>query len=191
MPIYAPGKRINPSIRRKDDGKRPVYASLFLTSMVDMFAILVIFLLQSFSADGEIIVLPSGLELPKAENTGTLEEAPSLTISVDEVAFEGDEIIETSEVMTQEAWLIPALQERLNLYREELNQRIEEGEILEEQVQEMQAINISADRRLPFEAVRKVIYNAGHAGFPDFRFAVFPGQVEEEMLIPPAYTPNQ
>ncbi len=33
-------------------------------------------------------------------------------------------------------------------------------------------INVSADKRLPFETVKKVIYTSGFAGFPDFRLAV-------------------
>src|SRR3954470_17401936 len=103
MSIIAPGKRINPTILRKSSmGRRSVYAGLFLTSMVDMFAILVIFLLQSFSSEGDLIILPPGLELPKAKNVGTLERAGSLVIARDKITFEGKLIAMTDDVLKQE-----------------------------------------------------------------------------------------
>lgn len=176
MPIYAPSRRINPTIRRRDLSRKTVYASLFLTSMVDMFAILVIFLLQSFSSIGEIIVLPRGLELPKAHNVGVLELGPSLVISREQILFEGQEVAKTQEVYEQTAWAIPKLQESLKAYKEK-NKDVALLKSAPETAgdEERFKINISADKRLPFHVIRKVIYNAGYVGFPDFRFAVFAG----------------
>ncbi|MBN8555856.1 MAG: biopolymer transporter ExbD [Deltaproteobacteria bacterium] len=185
MPIVAPSRRINPTVKRKGNVRKQVYAGLFLTSMVDMFAILVIFLLQSFSAEGDLIILPPGLELPKAENVGTLEPAPSLVISQDKILFEGVEVAKTAEVMAQTDWAVPKLQEALKNYQPKTPFKPEETP--KEEVGSgsgnktpTQKINISADRRMPFSIVKKIIYNAGYAGFPDFRFAVFAGPKVEE-----------
>lgn len=181
MAIYAPDRRINPTIRRKGTGgRKAVFAGLYLTSMVDMFAILVVFLLQSFSAEGELIVLPKGLELPEAANTGTLEKAAVLTISREKVEFEGKFIADTEKVAAQEGWAIGALQDELKAYKAKLETEMREKAAKAGQpipaaqpVKLEQKINISADRRLQFQIVKKVIYNASFAGFPDFRFAVF------------------
>jgi len=143
--------------------------------MVDMFAILVIFLLQSFSSEGEIIVLPSGLQLPKAANTGVLERAPSLAIGLEEIMFEGKQVAKTQDFVGKEDWVIPELQRTLQEYKQNLEaQALALGEISPEDQKKLRMINISADRRLPFEIVKKVIYNAGFEGFPDYKFAVFP-----------------
>jgi hypothetical protein len=179
MPIIAPAKRINPTIRRRT-GFEPkgVYATLFLTSMVDMFAIMVIFLLQSFSAEGELIILPQGLELPKAKNTGVLERAPSLVVAKEKIMFEGLAIIDTAKVIEAKEWHVPELQEALKGYKEKIAAEIAKSNpplTEEEAKKKAQRINISADRRLLFNVIKKVIYNAGFAGFPDFRFAVFAG----------------
>lgn len=182
MPIYAPDRRINPSVRRKGLGRKDVYAGLFLTSMVDMFAIMVIFLLQSFSSEGELIVLPRGLELPKAQNTGILQRAPSLIVSQEEFSFEGKVLGKTADLMAQKEWFHQALSDELKAFKagleKETQARIMAG-MEEEQAKELereaQKINISVDRRLPFSIVKKVIYNAGFSGFPDSRFAVFGG----------------
>lgn len=183
MPIYAPSKRINPSIKRRSASRKSVYVPLFLTSMVDMFAILVIFLLQSFSSEGQIIVLPSGLQLPKAENTGRLERAPSIVVGLKEIRFEGKALANTQKVLKQNEWSVPPLREALQGYKKQLEaQAIVNRDLQEEDEQTRQKINISADKRLPFEVVKKVIYNAGFEGFPDFRFAVFPGAEPSEDL---------
>jgi biopolymer transport protein ExbD len=181
MPIYAPSKRINPTIlRRSGGGRKTVYAGLALTSMVDMFALMVIFLLMNFSAEGELIILPKGLELPKAHNTGTLERAPSIVVSMDQVLFEGEEMAKTEEVIAQGSWVIPKLQEALKEYKKTLDDevkiRIRSGMPEEEakaDAEKNKKMNVSVDRRLKFGLVKKIIYNAGYGGFPDFRFAVF------------------
>lgn len=174
MPIYAPARRINPSIRRRGTGRKGVYASLFLTSMVDMFAILVIFLLQSFSSEGELIVLPQGLELPKVKNTGSLEEAPSLVIGLEEVIFQGEVVAQTSDVIQMQEWNIPKLQEVLTNFKAQREaETIALRELDEKTKIDLQKINISADRRLSFSTVKKVIYTAGFAGFPYYQLAVF------------------
>ncbi len=183
MAIYAPARRINPSIQRTGSDRKDVYASLFLTSMVDMFAILVIFLLQSFSSEGELIVLLPGLELPKAENVGSLERAPSLVISRDVIMFEGVEIAKTEDVRNQEGWEIEPLMKTLKDYQNKIESEfslkpptgldLKDPEAVETAKKELRKMNISADRRLEFQIVKKIIYNASYVGFPDFRFAVF------------------
>lgn len=180
MAIIAPAKRINPSIKRKTGiEKKSVMAGLYLTSMVDMFAIMVIFLLQSFSAEGELIVLPKGIELPMAENTGILERAPSLIISMDQVTLEGEFVAGTPRVTEQPDWAIPELQTALKAFHDKQEAEMKTKGLSEEEIKEkIRKINVSADRRLEFQVVKKVIYNAGYAGFPDFRFAVFAGTSE-------------
>jgi biopolymer transport protein ExbD len=174
MAIRANASRINPTLRRRNGGSRKqVYAGLFLTSMVDMFAILAIFLLQSFSSEGELIILPQGLELPKAQNVGTLEYAPSLVIAQDKILFEGKEIAKTQEVINQPEWVVPALQDALKNFKAPPGREPKPDPNADPDKPITQKINISADRRLQFHIIRKIIYNAGFAGFPDFRFAVF------------------
>lgn len=193
MPIYAPGKRINPSLlrRRSSDARKGVYANLSLTSMVDMFAIMVIFLLQSFSAQGEIIVLPSQFQLPEAKSTGELQRAPTIIISQDEVIFveksqlQGEVITQTEKVRQASEWNIPELQQALVDFKAVLEQQAIEQRALGETVEDdLRKINISADRRLEFQVVKKVIYTAGFAGFPNFQFSVIAGGGIQDILNP-------
>jgi hypothetical protein len=66
MAIVEPGKRPGPRIEQSRvfskkfaRGKKSGYAGLMLTSLVDMFTIIVIFLLMNFSANGEVLYMRS------------------------------------------------------------------------------------------------------------------------------------
>jgi len=184
MTIVVSARRINPTIRRRGGaGKKNVYAALFLTSMVDMFAIMVIFLLNSFSPEGEIIVLTKGFELPAAVNTGQLSIAPSIVVGLEEITFDGEVVAKTPEVAAAADWNIPGLQQILTDRKAKMEEEMKtEGlELTEEQMKELRKINVSADKRLPFETVKKVIYTSGFAGYPDFRLAVVKSS-EERIL---------
>lgn len=78
--------------------KRVLLVSLTLTAMVDMFAVLVIFLLQSFSASPELIVT-KGLVLPAASSGAELREAPVLALVDNQVFFDQKPVGHISEVL--------------------------------------------------------------------------------------------
>lgn len=73
---------------RRKRTKRSVVAGLMLTSMVDMFSLLVIFLLQSFSNSPEVMALSKGITLPAAVSAAPAIDAPLLTLSQDEVLLD-------------------------------------------------------------------------------------------------------
>lgn len=68
--------------RKKGWGRKAAGFSLMLTSMVDMFSMLVVFLLQTFSSTPEVLIL-RGMELPNSITAAIVREAPVLAISKD------------------------------------------------------------------------------------------------------------
>ncbi len=59
MAIKRPGQRFRyHNILKRRGSKRAVTAILSLTAMVDMFTVLVIFLLQNYNTTGEILYIP-------------------------------------------------------------------------------------------------------------------------------------
>jgi hypothetical protein len=103
-------------------------------------------------------------------------------IGLEEITFDGEPVGKTAEIAASAEWNIEGLQLILADRKALLEQDLidagvpidEQGkpQIPEDQLRELRKINVSADRRLPFETVKKVIYTAGFAGFPDFRLAV-------------------
>src|SRR4051812_39028335 len=66
---------------RKASHRKSMLVGLTLTSMVDMFSLLVIFLLQTFSASPELLIVTKGISLPIATTGLEIKDAPLLSLS--------------------------------------------------------------------------------------------------------------
>ena len=177
MPISAPKRRpaFKPLNKLRNNpfsgGKKGLMLALNLTAMIDMFTVIVIFLLQSFSASGEILFLQKDLKLPEAEVAEVLSErGPVLTLFENEILWEGKEIAKLAELDDAEPG-IPALTERLTgvrereekLYGKKTDQPFE-GHIV-----------VQADIKTDFKLVRKAIFSANQAGWVHIQFATMGG----------------
>src|SRR3954465_8338524 len=120
MAIQAPGKR--PGARLEHSkvfgkkfvrGKKVGYAALMLTSLVDMFTIIVIFLLMNFSANGEVLYMSKDIKLPDAYHGAQLDRAPVVSVSADAVPFDGRQVAQTPDLMKGDALNVPELEDAL------------------------------------------------------------------------------
>lgn len=104
MHIKKPGKVLGKSIKLKNmklamgHGKATPVADLNVTPMVDMLTMLVIFLLMTFSATGEILFVTKDIVLPQAYNSSELERAPVVAVSKNTIGFEGQFVLNTADV---------------------------------------------------------------------------------------------
>src|SRR4051812_29482934 len=112
MAIYVPGRR-NRHNRPLRGTKRNVVAALSLTAMVDMFTVLVIFLLKQYAATGQVIYLPKDVKLPQATETKELRPAHVVTVSSDNVLFDTEIIGSFQQLKGQEDWVFIPLKDRL------------------------------------------------------------------------------
>ena len=182
MPIHRPGERHRyHNILSKRKGKRDVTATLSLTAMVDMFTVLVIFLLQNYNSTGEVLYIPKEVVLPKAAQIKELKPAHVVTISNKEVLVEKDKVVSFEEVYAQEEWMIPSLFERMKTDLEK--SRIEEEGKLQQQIKtavnanpeegvKWNKVTIQADKSVDFYTLKKVMYTVTEAGAGEINFAV-------------------
>ena len=82
MAIFVPGLRDKHN-RPKNNGKREVVAHLSLTAMVDMFTVLVVFLLQNYNT--QAIQIQQKVELPEAQAIKKLQPANVVVIGDREI----------------------------------------------------------------------------------------------------------
>ena len=68
-----------------------------------MMTMLVIFLLMSFSATGEILFVQKNIVLPDAQNWTDLERAPVIGVSKDVVTLDGSQVATADELMKDSA----------------------------------------------------------------------------------------
>jgi biopolymer transport protein ExbD len=151
-------------------GKKNLMGPLNLTAMVDMFTVLVIFLLQSFSASGEIMFIQKGIQLPTAEVAEPLEErGPVITMYENKVLIEGEEVADLAKLDKAEN-NVPELTSRLQKIKEK-DEKLHPPDPAKPFDQH--AI-IQADVGTDFELVRKTIYSINEAGWTHLQFTAMP-----------------
>ncbi|WII73448.1 biopolymer transporter ExbD [Bdellovibrio sp. 22V] len=186
MAIFRPGERHRyHNILSKRKGKRDVTALLSLTAMVDMFTVLVIFLLQNYNATGEILYIPKEVVLPKATSVRELKPAHVVTISSKEILLDKDAVATFEEVKASEDWAIQNLKDKLQEalakskaeQESKLQNKIRDvvestrGEA-EEDPNAWSKVTIQADKGVDFLTVKKVLYTVTEAGAGEINFAV-------------------
>lgn len=188
MPITTPGSRTGSSIHlkglkigMKGCGGRSLIVSLNLTPMIDMFVILVVFLLMVFSATGEILFQQKDIQLPKAFASRPLERVPIIGVSRDVILFEGEKVMFTAGVSEKNYpdLRLPELSKILknahDAYQREHPMPADRDEAARWFEQSKQII-VQADEGVPFEVIRMVMTTAAHEGYSAINFAVVPGR---------------
>ena len=188
MAIFRPGERHRyHNILSKKKGKRGVTAVLSLTAMVDMFTVLVIFLLQNYNTTGEILYIAKEVTLPKAASVRELKPAHVVTISAKEIVLDKDVVATFEEVQASgpDEWNIPKLKEQLTLALQQ-SKAEHEGKLqnkIRDVVEETKGqskedpnawskVTIQADKGIDFLTVKKVMYTVTEAGAGEINFAV-------------------
>lgn len=182
MPIHHPGQKFrNSKLLSKKHGKRSVTAVLSLTAMVDMFTVLVIFLLQNYNSTGEVLYIPKEVTLPKATSTKELKPSHVVTISGLEILIEKDRIATFDEVKEQKDWMIQPLYDRLvkdfkeSQEKEEKDLKSKLRKVVDEKGKDPKAwskVTIQSDKSVDFLTVKKIMYTVTEAGASEINFAV-------------------
>lgn len=184
MPIHVPGKRDRRG--RKSGGKRSVVAVLSLTAMVDLFTVLVVFLLQNYATTGEVLDIPEGVELPQASAVKQLKPANVVIVGEKGVQVNNELITDLATVRAQQDWLVEpirkrvaelidkGLQDKANLGNQiaKAVNNIKDSDKQEPEIDEFRKMTIQADKELDFLTLKKVMYTVTEAGVYEINFAV-------------------
>jgi biopolymer transport protein ExbD len=172
MPIQGPNRRLMRFVgldfvakKVTGGGHRSTNASLSLTSMIDFLVVTVVFLLMTFSASGETPVA-RGLNLPKAENTLDMVDAPVVAvvgsqILVDGAAAGNSRSVEESDRLQRIDELFNILKAKRELWKQTHPNKDFPGVVMLEIDQNVKAV-----------VVKSVFQTAAFAGFPNVSFMV-------------------
>lgn len=184
MAIKSPGSRIGSSVKNmkslKVGARRTRKGMMFylnLVPMIDMFVILVVFLLITFSATGEILMQQEDIQLPKAYSGRTLERYPMIGISGTVVVFEGTEIMKSAAVTEKNFpdLKLPELSKVLKAAHDNYQSghpMPADPEKAKRWLEESKQVIIQADENVPFEIIRLVMTTAAIEGYSAINFAV-------------------
>lgn len=160
---------------------------LNITSMTDMFTILLVFLLQTYST-AEIQLTPDeGQRLPLSSAMINPTLAPQISLTKTELKLENNKLIEisSSQFLSKDLdpndsnFILPLFKELEKLAKDEeakklasetdpnvtYNKAIVDGRII-----------LKADSSFDYGTLRKVMYTASMAGFPKLRLATVVGE---------------
>lgn len=145
---------------KRNQFKRTLLVSLSLTAMVDMFAVLVIFLLQSFSASPELVVT-RGVRLPKAVSGAGVKDAPVLSLAEGKLFLDQELIGNMEDSLRKPAELMS----RLKKVRESWQKRYPDKEFPGE-------VNLQADQVLSSAVIGQVMGILAQAHYYSIQLAV-------------------
>ncbi|MBC7467415.1 MAG: biopolymer transporter ExbD [Bdellovibrio sp.] len=151
--------RYVPEIKKQSFG-------LNITSMTDMFTILLVFLLQNFAA-GEVAIDPvAGVRLPSSNSEKNPVNAVKISISSTElkmdlikVADVQNNSISAASIDPNDSNFVKPLFDELQKFNKEHEKLAKTGKVL-----------FLADQAIPYGTLRKVMYTASMAGFPNIKF---------------------
>lgn len=136
--------------------------TLNITSMTDMFTIMLVFLLQTYSTNSYEVKPQMGLRMPTSIAEKTPEDAPMVSFSKDTLS------LNDKTILTAKNFILPM-------------ESIEQGEIIKPLLTNLQKIKslkkdkneiiLQIDKDCPYPNVKQVLSTASVAGFIKVRLA--------------------
>lgn len=163
-------------MKRYMDRKSSGTFKIQITSMVDMFVILLVFLLKNYSTSPVQVNPSKDLRLPDSTaSKPPSEDALKLVVTSQGIFVEEKKVVEFEngnfkkvDINNTDPMFIKALFDELDAQAE----KSKEISKLNETVQFEGKIFMQADRELPYELLQKVMYTSSMAGFADLKLAV-------------------
>jgi biopolymer transport protein ExbD len=139
-------------VPRHRGGKEAIVPQL--TSLIDVMTILLVFLMKSFSAEGNLVTPAQDLTLPLSSAQARPRTVTSVMVT-DSTVLVDRHMVAIFGPSTGDSLLVEPL------YRHLTSTKGEDDRMM-----------IQADRDLPFERVKRVMYTCSKAGYEDFSVLV-------------------
>jgi len=161
------------------DKRLPATFKIQITSMVDMFVILLVFLLKSYSTSPVNITPSDKLTLPVSTSTKDPVDVLKLVVSKTGIFVEdekvvdlNDGVLDVKDVDENDTQFIRALYTALD----EQAKKSQNIAAVNEEIEFDGKVIMQADRSLPYDLLRKVMYTSMMAGYSDVKIAVYSKQ---------------
>ena len=139
-------------------------AGFSLISLMDIFTILVFFLLVS-SSNVETLTNAKSVALPKSISEIKPKETALVMVTADKILFQGREVASIAEVSNDPQIKIVALNEALQKY---FGEEVVTGGTIKPRGE----VTIMADKKIPFRLLKKVMSTCILAGYEKISLAV-------------------
>ncbi|ERP31589.1 ExbD/TolR family protein [Chitinivibrio alkaliphilus] len=174
-----------PKQRGRGGSAADVDLGLNITSMMDMFTIILLFLLQSYSADGSMLTASDDLALPNSIAVDTPDEVRlQLTIAPGRILLDNRDLVATEDILalTDSVFVnfdtepdedkpvaLQIMEDSLSMHMKANEQLFALNEITE---QSMRQIIIQVDKSMYMSVVTNIMQICARTGFTGMKFAV-------------------
>jgi biopolymer transport protein ExbD len=159
---------------------------LSLVSLMDIFTILVFFLMLNAS-DVQVLQRDDSVELPKSTVKTPAKETLLLMINANNILLQGKPIAKTADLYEQQDYIILALKEEL-LYQASRTTRAPiDPEDPDAEEDPGLSITIMGDKSVPYQILKKIMQTSAESGYTNIALAV-ENQLEASSEIAPADT---
>ena len=173
MPVHRPGRVLlrNVPLRfvaRRAGGRvvKPLDSDLPLVPIIDLLICMVVFLLMSFSASGDLLAQRPSIKMPSAAKGKKLEPAPTLVVDQSVVLLAEQRVADTPSLAAD------AKVERIEPLIQALETMKQNWIILHPREEFTGDLTVQADVSIDYRVIKKVMFSAQLAGYPNIRFAV-------------------
>ena len=136
------------------------HATLNMISLMDIFTILVFFLLVNTTSE-EVLPSTRNIHLPDSIAKQTPERSLVIAVDAERIRLQGAVIMHVAEAMSAKAVTLPALEQALQKNAGRAGQG-EDGN----------SITIMGDRDIPYALLKKIMLTCARAGYTDLALAV-------------------
>jgi len=151
-------------IRRMERSRKKV-VGLNLTSLMDVFTILVFFLLAN-SSSNEVLSTPKHIELPDSVVESKPRETVVIMVGPETVLVQGEAVANTPELIENSSANIPEITQRLDLLERNIIGINSQTAIASKEV------TILADKTIPFNVLKKIMTTCTGSGYGRISLAV-------------------
>lgn len=155
--------------------KRASSFKIQITSMVDMFVILLVFLIKSYSTSPVQINPSKDMTLPASSSLTQPEDVLKLKVSQSGVFVEDKKIMDLSQGSVSKGDLDPTDQMMIPQLYKALDEQAEKSRGIASVNSEIKfdgKIMLQADRSLSYSLLQKILYTSMLAGYADLKLAV-------------------
>jgi biopolymer transport protein TolR len=154
--------------------KRAKPASLSLVSLMDIFTILVFFLLVNQS-EVQALDVPKNIELPQSMALARPSETVVVMVTTEEILVQGKPVARTADVIAQESVVIVPLRDALKAQTDRFLRASAQADIAGRE------ITILGDKSVPYRVLKKVMATCTDADYGKLSLAVL--QREEALSL--------
>jgi len=139
--------------------------TVILTSLMDIFIVMVIYLLMN-QALGVDVAPPRSIKLPNSMVETQPRQTIVMTVSNQDIVVQGERVATIAEVLDSQEDYIKSVGERMLMIRKSYIG------ISEEAVASSTEVTIMADRAIPFKVLKKLMSTSSSAGYEKISLAV-------------------